>query len=135
MKISSFLPLILFYFLITSTQGCFISKKWRIYVIDDIPNDGSPSLTLHCASGDDDLGFHTLKPRQVYDWSFCESVLGNTLFFCHVWWNSKQVAFDAFKSKFLSHGSRRYHWSVRKDGIYFSYDNVTSNFVKKFDWK
>ncbi|GFP88804.1 hypothetical protein PHJA_001024100 [Phtheirospermum japonicum] len=86
-------------------------------------------LTIHCASGDDELGFHILSVNEQFHWRFC--VLPRTLFFCHLWWEHKQRAFDVFVSKAFIYNA--YFWSARNDGIYSSHDNKT--FTKKFDWE
>ncbi|GFP88805.1 hypothetical protein PHJA_001024200 [Phtheirospermum japonicum] len=54
-------------------------------------------FTIHCASGDYELGFHTLSVNEQFHWKFC--VFSHTLLFCHLWWDHKQKAFDVFKAQ------------------------------------
>ncbi|GFP81195.1 hypothetical protein PHJA_000262800 [Phtheirospermum japonicum] len=86
-------------------------------------------LTIHCASGDDELGYHTLSVNEQFHWTFC--ALPHTLYFCHLWWEHKQKAFVVFKTKIFYDDYN--YWSARKDGIYLSQDNKT--FTKQFDWE
>ncbi|GFQ07893.1 hypothetical protein PHJA_002933300, partial [Phtheirospermum japonicum] len=40
-----------------------------VFVVSDLPRD-SPPLYVHCASGDDELGYHTLKLGQDFHFEF-----------------------------------------------------------------
>ncbi|KAL3649285.1 hypothetical protein CASFOL_005688 [Castilleja foliolosa] len=110
-----------------------------VFVENNLPRD-SPSLVFHCASGDDDLGYHTLTHLgQEYHFEF--SILPKTLFFCHLWWNGKDIAFDVFNAKWTTHhcarvpGEEICYWQAREDGIYLSKDyNPPTNFIKKYSW-
>ncbi|KAK6137855.1 hypothetical protein DH2020_028410 [Rehmannia glutinosa] len=123
---------------ILQSSACFPTAKIDIHVINNLPSK-SPPLTLRCQSKDDDLGYHTLKVKQDFSWSFCENIYGRTLFFCHLWWGSKQQSFDVFKSKlfkskFTKVPKPQYYWIAKSDGIYFSNSNTPSTFTKKYDW-
>lgn len=113
--------------------ACILTPSWTVYVTNKSP---SSSMLVHCQSKDDDLGNRTLAFGKGFNWSFCESILSNTLFFCHVWWGSKQASFDAFSSKW----GRRYHdcvWELKEDGLYLNDDNkyLTPVYTKKVDWQ
>ncbi|KAI3470518.1 hypothetical protein Pfo_027181 [Paulownia fortunei] len=112
---------------------CFLTWKRQVHVMNNLPSN-SPPLKLHCASGDDDLGYHTLRVNQDFNWTFCENFYPNTLFFCHLWWGSKQKTFDAFSSKWIGPDSKHHYWIAKSDGIYFSYSNNPQSFTKKFSW-
>ncbi|KAK4489713.1 hypothetical protein RD792_000347 [Penstemon davidsonii] len=90
-------------------------------------------LRLHCASGDDDLGFHTTPVNFDFKWHFCDNFWGNTLFFCHLWWGSKNISFDVFKSSMDYDCGPDCYWEVKSDGIYFSV-NPTEYLEKKYSW-
>ncbi|KAL7105722.1 hypothetical protein ACP275_07G062200 [Erythranthe tilingii] len=72
-----------------------------------IPTSKIP-VTVHCESGNDDLGNHTLpKLNNEFNWSFCESIFHNTLFFCRIQWGSKYLKFDVYKSEWRDRCSTR----------------------------
>ncbi|EYU37413.1 hypothetical protein MIMGU_mgv11b018988mg [Erythranthe guttata] len=54
-------------------------------------------MLLHCQSRDDRLGYHTLAKDERFDFTFCP--VWRTVFFCHVWWNGKDIAFDVYRWK------------------------------------
>ncbi|EYU39654.1 hypothetical protein MIMGU_mgv11b017487mg [Erythranthe guttata] len=80
---------------VNMTSGCGITEEYEVHVTNRLP---SPQLRLHCASKNDDLGYHNIDRDYDFNWRFCENWTGNTLFFCHLWWNNNDVAFDVFKS-------------------------------------
>ncbi|KAL8542072.1 hypothetical protein ACS0TY_003073 [Phlomoides rotata] len=101
---------------------CWFSRRYTAHVINNLPSNSE--LRIHCASADDDLGYHTLPVGYDYDWSFCD-IPYSTLFSCHLWWDSdsKQRAFhvfDSFIRDTLCFDSRNCFWSARDDGIYAS---------------
>ncbi|KAL8555153.1 hypothetical protein ACS0TY_003090 [Phlomoides rotata] len=77
---------------------CWFSRRYVVHVINDLPSNSE--LRIHCASGDDDLGYHTLLVGYDYDWSFCD-IPHVTLFVCHLRWdlNSKERTFEAFQER------------------------------------
>ncbi|KAI3458905.1 hypothetical protein Pfo_015568 [Paulownia fortunei] len=111
--------------------GCFLTLKHDVHIKNYLPPNSAP-LKLHCASKNDDLGYHTLYTNQEFHWSFCENFFPNTLFFCHLWWGSKDKAFDSFKESTTKPSSQSY-WIAMSDGIYF-FDNSYLPVVKKYDW-
>ncbi|KAH6760416.1 hypothetical protein C2S52_009110 [Perilla frutescens var. hirtella] len=130
---------ILFVFIIANlfqpfAQGCggFEIEKYKMVVVNSLPKNSSP-LKLHCASGDDDLGYHNLTVGQTFHWSFCQSFLDNTLYFCHFWWGKKQVAFDVFNPH-LKSATHVSVWAARTDGIYHSEEYLVSSQKKYKAW-
>jgi len=66
-----------------------IFPKVVVTIKNDIaPNPTPLDLTVHCKSKDDDLGFHTIKFREIYMFSFRPNVIPdlNTLFWCSFTW-------------------------------------------------
>ncbi|XP_022895219.1 S-protein homolog 2-like [Olea europaea var. sylvestris] len=113
--------------------SCHFTKKYSVYVFNNLPPQSL--LMLHCASKDDDLGNHTLTYSREFDWEFCDSLFGNTLFFCTLGWGSKKQSFDVFNSKW---GKRECDggasfWLAKSDGIYFQ--NLNEQAFKKYDWQ
>lgn len=60
-------------------------------------HEGNLDLTVHCKSGDDDLGKHVLRHGQSYGFNFGNSIFKSTLFFCGFTWSGKLHYFDIFK--------------------------------------
>ncbi|GFP90266.1 hypothetical protein PHJA_001170500 [Phtheirospermum japonicum] len=101
-------------------------------VINNLPST-TPPLRLHCASGDHELGFHTLKVNEQFSWKFCVGL--RTLYFCHLWWGSKQRSFVVFKSKLFQRKYSYYFWSAKSDGIYLYHTDDAPYYAKKIDWE
>ncbi|KAK4403929.1 hypothetical protein Sango_0761500 [Sesamum angolense] len=124
-------------FLLTSNLlqalSCHIVREYTIHVVNKLPPNSI--LSLHCASGDDDLGTHTVLVNGDYNWKLCDTWTGVTLFFCHLYWDSKQVAFDAFRSKWSDRCGLACYWEARSDGIYFSEKFPPEKLEKKHDWQ
>lgn len=117
-----------------AAQGCFLRKTDnRVRIINSLPEKSKP-LTLHCASGDDDLGFHKITVGENYSWKFCPNISGSTLFFCHFWWNSKQVAFDVYKVRSYKLNHTLNVFVVKSDGIYLAHDDPGSSLKKYASW-
>ncbi|KAL7109661.1 hypothetical protein ACP275_06G188000 [Erythranthe tilingii] len=118
--------------------GC-LTFKVQVHVVNNLPPNSN--LRLHCASGDDDLGFHNITVNYDFKWKFCNSFWGDTLFFCNLWWGNKSVGFDAYKNggkpncfHDLNVGGI-YYWAVKSDGIYSSCDIPPKALTKMYDWK
>ena len=54
-------------------------------------------LTIHCKSGDDDLGVHHLPPLSGYAFSFRPNFWGSTQFYCTFQWSGWSHYFDIYK--------------------------------------
>ncbi|KAL8468727.1 hypothetical protein ACS0TY_031793 [Phlomoides rotata] len=121
-----------------SRELCWIfSRSYTVHVINDLPSNSK--LRIHCASGDDDLGYHTLPVGYDYDWSFCD-IPWTTLFCCHLWWdsNSKERTFNAFNALIranLCFESRECFWSARDGGIYSSGYPDGQDYEVTFLWR
>ncbi|WMV48161.1 hypothetical protein MTR67_041546 [Solanum verrucosum] len=104
----------------------FDGPKYNVYVWNALPNN-SPTLTVHCASKDDDIGFHDIAPTTYINWSFHASTLLKTMFFCHFWWNSNDKAFEVFndldtcvKDSNITARATVCQWTVKEDGFYLT---------------
>ncbi|KAI5655991.1 hypothetical protein M9H77_24784 [Catharanthus roseus] len=96
--------------------------RYTVHVINNLPSNQF-LLKIHCASGDDDLGFHNLTVNQDFNWSFRVNIRGTTLFFCHFWWQNKDKAFEVFNNYIATKTCRtNCYWLVREDGFYFTDD-------------
>lgn len=119
----------------TMAKHCIFSHEYEVHIVNYLP-PGSKPLLLHCASGDDDLGNHALSAlNQEFYWSFCESLFHRTLFFCHLRWGSKHIAFDVYRSVWRDRCSSRVcTWAAMTDGIYFSGDNPIQTMEQVYSW-
>ncbi|PIN06704.1 hypothetical protein CDL12_20735 [Handroanthus impetiginosus] len=107
----------------------------KVHIINRLPSNSS-RLKVHCQSKDDDLGYHILKPNDDYNWSFCDNIFATSLFFCHLWWGKKDIAFDAFKARWFEGERDQVYWVAKKDGIYYTDVRPIEGFLeKKFNWK
>ncbi|GER28946.1 plant self-incompatibility protein S1 family [Striga asiatica] len=108
------LVLLVLFTYIFLTKGCF-TDEYEVHLINRLPY---PRLKFHCASGDNELGYHKVVPNFDFHWKFCENIWKKTLYFCHLWWEDKEIAFDIFTSK---HSNRcrisECFWEARKDGF------------------
>lgn len=100
-----------------SSQSSFFSiPRVHARVINRLgPNS---SLTVHCQSGDDDLGVHVLLFNEFFEWTFKPNALVfATLFFCKIQWNDKLLSFDAYKEKRDLYDCGKYcYWAVTPKG-------------------
>ncbi|KAL8038043.1 hypothetical protein ABFX02_11G077900 [Erythranthe guttata] len=119
-------------FIVQTMSVCFWGAHVKVKVVDNLPPN-SPQLFMHCASADDDLGNHTLTNGQDFHFKFCFN--GRTLFFCHLWWNGKQRAFDVYNSRTCQDNKGICYWEARSDGIYHSEDNPPNDAYKVYDWQ
>ncbi|KAI3470483.1 hypothetical protein Pfo_027146 [Paulownia fortunei] len=115
-------------------RQCFFIKKRIVHVVNNLPSKSSP-LLLHCASGDDDLGYHTLTTNQDFHFDFCVKPSA-TLFFCRLTWNQKTIRFDAFNANWAYDrcGYGVCYYAARSDGIYFSDIYPPRDPTKLYSW-
>ncbi|KAK4345385.1 hypothetical protein RND71_035561 [Anisodus tanguticus] len=122
--------------------ACFLSGKYHIHVIDAL-GSGSSELKIHCASKQDDLGYHTLSNTQEFTWEFCEHFFDRTMYFCHVWWGSKESNWEVFNDPGncihqgqVPVGTNTCVWVINPDGFYLGYyqDNGTLWKYKNHGW-
>lgn len=114
-------------------DGCKFTSEHTVYVVSNLPSNSQP-LKVHCASGDDELGYHFLRPNQNFHWKFCANFYPDTLFFCHFWWESKDKVFDVYKEKLTGIHTLQSWWVAKSDGIYFSNQTQPTLLEKRHDW-
>ncbi|KAI4367267.1 hypothetical protein MLD38_023024 [Melastoma candidum] len=66
----------------------------QVIIRNGIPDK---TLGLHCASADDDLGYHELSPGQDWGFSFRTRFLGGTLFYCTFRWHGRSHTANVFQ--------------------------------------
>ncbi|KAL7105778.1 hypothetical protein ACP275_07G066600 [Erythranthe tilingii] len=102
-------------------------RSHSIKVFNRMSQDTTP-VTVHCASGDYDVGNRTLYYRQDFNWQFKTNFWGTTLFFCRFWWGPKTKAFDVFKAKWdRDEYHHTYTYEVNEQGFYVGYDEEPSD--------
>ncbi|WZZ37695.1 LOW QUALITY PROTEIN: hypothetical protein YC2023_033954 [Brassica napus] len=84
---------------------------------------GNNVLKIHCISDEDDLGYHLLKPGEIYEFSFYDSVMG-TRINC----DRRELNSDFMQSSWhikggglIGHYGKMNFWFRRDDGIYFTH--------------
>lgn len=109
------------------TNACFFTTKWKIYVINGIPE----TITTRVRSKDDDLGKHVIPSNDYYHWSFCERFDRTTRFDGEFWWGQKYQCLKVFykvarwKCDRFHFGVESCFWLVRSDGFYISALNIS----------
>lgn len=124
-----------------SSINCRESYLWydpvEVHIVNGLP-DNTNSLLFRCQSKDDDLGYKTLLVGGDYYWTFHVNYLVSTLFFCHFYWQNKDLSFDVFNAKHHFPDCHRAddvhlcYWLAKEDGFYFSYYKADANST---DWK
>lgn len=101
------------------SRGCFLYPKVHLHVFNRLPP--AESMVVHCASRDTDFGNHSLTVDQQFEFSFCVKPF-STLYFCHIWWQNKDSAFNAYNAKWIDNPcvSADCIWEARSDGVYLS---------------
>lgn len=97
-----------------------------------INNLAGTQLSVHCHSGDDDLGQHYLHSGQYVEWSFEDNFWGTTLYWCDFAWNNVQKSFRVYSTKKDDYRGYKPYLSIRPDGAYF-YDGFKF-WLKKIPW-
>ncbi|KAL9165662.1 hypothetical protein ABFS82_06G185400 [Erythranthe guttata] len=115
-------------------RKCILTTKYTVYIVNSLPRNSLP-LIAHCASKNDDLGNRTLQAGQSFNWSFCDSYIENTLFFCNFRWGSKHRAFNVYTSKHRADCFKKAcYWEADPEGILFDGVYPPQALVKLYDW-
>ncbi|PHT75415.1 hypothetical protein T459_18937 [Capsicum annuum] len=122
------------------------TPRYQVHINNNLP-DGSNPLRLRCKSKDDDLGDKVRSVNEEFTFAFNEHVLGETLFFCHFYWNSKDKSFDVFNDTMADkcglerkYGLNFYYgcyWKVQEDGFYFDSQLLPTpeaQYEKFYEW-
>ncbi|KAL0349986.1 UNVERIFIED_CONTAM: hypothetical protein Sradi_4147800 [Sesamum radiatum] len=76
-------------------QNVFPGQGYEVHIVNNLPDNSSP-LFVHCASKDDDLGNHTLRLNDDFNWHFRMNIGLTTLYYCRFLWESKNKICDVF---------------------------------------
>ncbi|CAA0806417.1 Plant self-incompatibility protein S1 family [Striga hermonthica] len=92
-----------FHIIISPVEArCWFTKGYEIRIHNDMILEPFSNVKFHCASKDHKIGYHNLSwsdSGDYFSWDFCDSIWGNTLYFCRFWWGNKQVALEVFNRK------------------------------------
>ena len=140
-KSSFLLALFVSFCILQNVQVFAIHEPYDVIIASGLPNT-SPLLRIHCASKDNNLGFHDLRPNEQFTWHFRMNYWWTTKFFCHFWWGSKDTAFDVMSFSFARHhcgvekSGNKCYWLVKEDGFYFAKSGMAiPGYLEKLrDW-
>ena len=107
----------------------------RIFVKITNALQANNQLTLHCKSGDDDLGVHKLALSDSYEFSFRPNLWQSTLFYCSFQWPGTFHYFDIYIDKRDRNNcvNTLCSWYVREQNIcLFNYK--TKNYQICYEW-
>ncbi|KAK4394103.1 S-protein74 [Sesamum angolense] len=122
-------------------QNVFPGQGYEVHIVNNLPDNSSP-LFVHCASKDDDLGNHTLRLNDDFNWQFRMNIGLTTLYYCRFLWESKNKICDVF-NKILAVDCESYDekedgnicfWSIRQDGFWLGNQNPPLALVQIYEW-
>nr|KYP64440.1 hypothetical protein KK1_019037 [Cajanus cajan] len=88
--------------------------------------EGGLDLTVHCKSGDDDIGVQFLHPNAFFQFKFHINFFGTTLFFCGFRWKDAFHWFNIYDGNRDENRCKNCYWIVKKSGpCLFANDNST----------
>ncbi|KAJ8747307.1 hypothetical protein K2173_013090 [Erythroxylum novogranatense] len=135
-----FCKFVLLFVLVTSVKSSLATSEsgsgfgYTTVKIFNQMKDGS-NLTVHCRSGDDDLGTHVVDVGRPYQFRFRVNFWGTTLFSCNAYWRGKIAGFNCFDAK--RDGKRcksQCVWKGSEDGI-FGYPEGSPNPDLHYAWR
>ncbi|KAF4372882.1 S-protein homolog 24-like [Cannabis sativa] len=89
----------------------------RVQIFNNLNDE--VQLTVHCRSGDDDLGAHVLASNQEYEFKFRINFTGTTLYSCSLTWIGGTGSYQLFKaSRDSDRCASKCVWRAHNDGIY-----------------
>lgn len=92
------LLMLLLFTMTVSGGGGILRKRRQIKITNDLWSGSG--LTVHCKSGNDDIGVKTLPRDGTYEFSFRPRTFpATTLFFCSFQWETKSHYYDVYTEK------------------------------------
>ncbi|KAK7855474.1 s-protein like protein 2 [Quercus suber] len=125
------LVLLLAFGLCTSFTSTPNSLKRFVRIVNHLKSD---TLGYQCKSIIDDLGIRTVPPNQWWEFSFHLSLIIETEFNCHFWYQNVKAYFTVFRVALGDRcGGDHCIWIAQEDGLYLY--NIRSNHnVKMYNW-
>ena len=88
----------------------------RVYVT--LFNDLGMNVTVHCKSGDGDLGPHFIQyPNGFYQFNFKPNPFGTTDYYCNFQWPNIFQWFDIYLFDRDHPQCGRCNWKIKPDGV------------------
>ncbi|RDY03840.1 S-protein-like 29, partial [Mucuna pruriens] len=114
---------LLFVVMLVSVSNVF--GKTHVLITNNL--EQHQDLNIHCKSRDDDLGMKFLRFNETYEFSFGNSYIVDTQFYCSFQWkNGPLVYYDVYIQDRDDSLCRLCHWYVKKDGpCRFEDDHLT----------
>jgi hypothetical protein len=107
--------LILLIILLAFESRAASNGKVTVVIVNvvDVP---AKTITVHCKSKDDDLGFHTVPYLGSYQFSFTPNIFLRTLFFCSFTWpgNPHRHYLEIYNAK--HDNCRECIWKINMNG-------------------
>ncbi|GER48942.1 plant self-incompatibility protein S1 family [Striga asiatica] len=84
---------------LTLGESCFLTTKVFVTFVNNLPQNISKPLYVHCASKNDNLGNHTLATYgESWGFKFCP-IPFTTLFYCDLNWGELFMSLHAYDAK------------------------------------
>ncbi|GMJ10526.1 hypothetical protein like AT3G16970 [Hibiscus trionum] len=119
--------------LFVASEAGFLLHKQDILVYNDL--QAGTDLTLHCKSGDNDLGIHVLTYHgNPFEFKFRPHFWAVTLFYCSFEWNGTVHRFDIYDFNRDFEKCKRCLWNIKANGpCMLNYD--TNKYDICYPWK
>lgn len=121
------LPLTLFIvsFAALTTASSTNVVPFKVVVSIDNNLTAGQELSVHCKSGDDDLGVHAIPNGGHYEWSFKVNVWATTLYFCGFSCKDGSGTFEIYRAgRDIIRCEDKCNWKALQDGVHgFNSDN------------
>ena len=108
------LVLISFVMLQTICDAGLLPAKRTINIVNSVYVGRSVDITVHCKSGDDDLGQHILPYDGTYTFRFRPKE--SSLFYCSFAWQNQFKRYDIYKDGRDRELCRVCKWVITKEG-------------------
>ncbi|KAK9292956.1 hypothetical protein L1049_020938 [Liquidambar formosana] len=114
----------------------FLNPKVRVYLINEL--GPGKKLTINCKEKNNDLGWHQISYREMYEWHFRINLWRTTLFWCNLSWHKSGVTYyGSFKIYDAERDEGRCailcDWKIRPTGLY-AYTNEIGNYERLYRW-
>ncbi|XP_052206924.1 S-protein homolog 5-like [Diospyros lotus] len=131
----SSIPLVFLMFLFVYTA----SSTFEVTVhIISLVTDDPLTLFFRCKSENEDLGYQQVYSDEEYNWTFKSDTNSYDFFFCHFYWNGKEIVFPVYdhaigeECAITNSTHHDCYWTGKPDGFYFWMRPEVLE--KRYDW-